>query len=221
MDNWLLLLLDRCSPQCAKKKKKRIYTQYLIYQVDRNDASDDVLSQRSVCVCVYSSVLVCLRDARRLWDISLCHWGCNLSSHPLSPWKTGKLKILLCISRRHTCLAHTHTVRIHSQNAEMHSPTYKHPSVSLIMLTPTAKLCRRHLIPDSSAISWHKPTQMRLHSCTHTKTLHLSLPLPQWQCQDIYWVLLVWKELYRDVSPPAPLLPVPQSVQPVPKSVTV
>lgn len=75
-------------------------------------------------------------------------------------------------------LSHTHTdthalhIYIYTHNAEKHSPTHKHPSVTLIMFTPTAKLCRRHLIPDNSAISWHKPTQMHSHSCTqkHTHT---------------------------------------------------
>lgn len=42
-------------------------------------------------------------------------------------------------------------------------------SVSLIMLTPTAKLRTRHLIPDNFAIFlWHKPTQM--HPAQHTAT---------------------------------------------------
>lgn len=42
-------------------------------------------------------------------------------------------------------------------------------SVSLIMLTPTAKLRTRHLIPDNFAIFfWHKPTQM--HPARHTAT---------------------------------------------------
>lgn len=55
------------------------------------------------------------------------------------------------------------------ENVEKRSPTLKHPWVALIMLTPKAKLCSRHLIPDSSAVSWHEPTHMHSESCTQAR----------------------------------------------------
>lgn len=131
---------------------QKIPTILIIYQVGRIHTSD-VASESAPCVsvCIFVTLGV-------LWDISFCHWGCNLSSHPLSPRKTGKLKILLCISKTDTLARsheHTHTycTYTYAECREKHSPTHKHPSVTLIMLTPTAKLCSRHLIPDNSAIS--------------------------------------------------------------------
>lgn len=111
-----------------------------------------------------------------LWDVSHCVIGAvTWVAAPCHHGKHGKLKILLHF-RGHTHSLCTHIlVHIHTQNAEKHSPTHKHPSVTLIMLTPTAKLCRRHLIPDNSAIFWHKPTQMRSHSCTQTHTFFFFL----------------------------------------------
>lgn len=58
---------------------------------------------------MHSCVPVC---SQALGHLSL-PLDCNLSSHPLSPWKTGKPKILLCISRRHTHSARAHILYVY------------------------------------------------------------------------------------------------------------
>lgn len=150
-------------------------------------------------MCVQICVPVC--------SVALGHLSlpldCNLSSHPLSPWKTGKPKILLCISRRLTHSAHTHILYVYIRRVLRYIRPHTNTPQSVSLYSLPQPNCAEDTFylttlpsPDTSP---HKCVRVAAH--THTNTLRLTLPLPQRLCQDTYRVLLVWKELYRDVSP--------------------
>lgn len=143
----------------------------IIYWKDHNQTSDGLFATESA-LCVYiSCVLVCIFVMLAGFRTSLCLWGCNLSSHPLSPWKTGKLKILLCISKTHF-LTHTHTLYIYIHRMQRNSRPHTNTSQSLSLCSLPQPDCAEDTSylttlpsPDTSP---HKCACIATHTQTHT-----------------------------------------------------
>lgn len=147
LHNWLLL--DRHPAQCKNTLKTHNLS-------GRPQPHACVVPDSALCVCVCKSlsVNVYFCNACRLLDISYCHWGCDPRGHSMSLRKTGKLKILLCISK-------THILCIGRMQRNSHPHTNTPQSLSLCSLP------QKNCAEDISYLTTLPSSDISPHKCAH------------------------------------------------------